>query len=468
MTFSSLEFLFLFMPGFFALYYAWSNKHWRNTLLFVGSILFYSWGEPVLVLLMLGSVLLNYLLARLMAAFAEKNARRAWLIAGIATNLGMLAVFKYSNFALGTYGSIAHVGVHRLDLPLPLGISFYTFQALAYLIDLYRGEYEVQKNPFKLALAIAAFPTITSGPILRYKMMREQLGERPVALADVADGLRRFAVGMGKKILIANNVAYLATQLFKFGPSQYGAAGAWLGAICWTLQIYYDFSGYSDMAIGLGKMMGFRYPENFNYPYTASSVSDFWRRWHMSLSSFFRDYVYIPLGGSRVSNARWLLNMGLVWALTGLWHGASWTFVGWGVYYGVMLALERFFIADVLGRIPGFFRHVYLLLVVIVGWVFFMSPTIQTAQQVLGAMVGLSGSGLLTTFVMIRIVQPVYIVAIVVAIIGAGPWYKVPWLRLDTRPALSWVLDAGLVGVLAISAVLMVVGSFSPFLYFKF
>jgi len=467
-TFSSLEFVVLFMPVFFGLYYVSKNRHWRNGLLFVGSILFYSWGEPALVVLMLVSVLFNYGIALAMAARDSTGWRRVWLIVGVAVNLGLLVGFKYTNFAIETYGSIAGSTVPQLDLPLPLGISFYTFQALAYLIDLYRGEYEVQKNPIKLMLAIAAFPTITAGPILRYKAMREQLGERTVQFGNVASGLRRFVVGLGKKILIANNVAFVAQSIFAFGPTQYGAVGAWIGAICWMLQIYYDFSGYSDMAIGLGMMMGFRYPENFNYPYTATSVSDFWRRWHMSLSSFFRDYVYIPLGGSRVSNARWVFNMGVVWALTGLWHGANWTFVGWGLYYGVMLALERFLLAGVLKRIPRVFRHVYLLLVVIVGWVLFMSPTIEAAREVLGAMAGGYGSGLLTTFVMMRIVQPVYIVTILVAIIGATPWYKAPGLHLDTRRALGWVLDAGLVAVLAVSLVMMVVRSFNPFLYFKF
>jgi len=467
-TFASLEFLFFFMPAFFVLYYAWGNKHWRNLLLFVGSVAFYSWGEPVFVLLMLGSVLLNYLLARGMAASAEKGASKAWLVVGVVANLGMLGVFKYTNFVLQTVGSLAHASFPKLDLPLPLGISFYTFQALAYLIDLYRGEYEVQKNPFKLALAIANFSTITAGPILRYKMMREQLDERPIVFADAADGLRRFCVGMGKKILIANNVAFIADRVFSHGPAQYGAIGAWIGALAWTLQIYFDFSGYSDMAIGLGKMMGFRYPENFNYPYVASSVSDFWRRWHMSLSSFFRDYVYIPLGGNRVSQLRWVLNMGAVWALTGLWHGANWTFVAWGVYYGVMLMLEKFFLSGWLAKLPRFVSHAYTLLVVIVGWVFFMSPTITGAGQVLGAMVGLSGSGLATTFVMMRIVQPVYIVVFVAAIIGSVPWYKAPWLRLTERPVLGWFLDLGGVAVIALSAVMMVVGSFSPFLYFKF
>ena len=456
------------MPVFFGLYFLTRNRHWRNGLLFIGSLLFYSWGEPVFVVLMLGSVLINYGLALAMRSRDSSGWRRAWLVLGIAANIGVLVGFKYTNFALSTYGSIADAVVPQLDLPLPLGISFFTFQALAYLIDLYRGEYEVQRNPVKLALAIAAFPTITAGPILRYKAMREQLGERPVLLSDFARGLRRFAIGMGKKILIANNVAFVAQSIFEFGPTQYGAVGAWIGAICWTLQIYYDFSGYSDMAIGLGMMMGFRYPENFNYPYIATSVSDFWRRWHMSLSSFFRDYVYIPLGGNRVSNARWIMNMGVVWALTGLWHGASWTFVGWGLYYGVVLVLERFVLARVLERLPRFVRHVYLLLVVIVGWVLFMSPSIEAARQVLGAMIGLYGSGQLTTFVMMRIVQPVYIVAVIAAIVGVGPWYKSARVRLDKRPALGWAFDAGLVAVLAISAVMMVIRAFNPFLYFRF
>lgn len=468
MTFSSLEFLFGFLPVFVAGYFLVPNLKWRNATLFVGSVLFYAWGEPVFVLLMLASVFANYLIALAMGASEVRGWRRGWLLAGLVLNLSMLFGFKYVDFALSSLAPVLGRTIATPDLPLPLGISFYSFMALAYLIDLYRGRYPVERSPIRLALVIAAFPAVTSGPILRYEQLRDQLDQRTVTLPAFTGGLRRFVVGLAKKVLIANNVAFIATQIFKFPPDQYGAAGAWLGAICWTLQIYFDFSGYSDMAIGLGSMLGFTYPENFNYPYIARSVSDFWRRWHMSLSSFFRDYVYIPLGGNRVSNGRWVLNAGIVWALTGLWHGANWTFVIWGLYYGVLLVLERFLYPRFIKSGPRPLQHAYVLLIVTVGWVLFMSPTIGDAGKVLAAMFGGYGTGSFNTLVLMRVVQPLYLAAFIAAVIGSAPWWRSPRLHLAERPVTAWAFDFVLLAAFAVSVVFVVAKTFNPFIYFRF
>ena len=469
MTFSSIEFLFLFLPAFLALYFVSRNATWRNVALFGASILFYAWGEPVFVVLMLGSVVVNYGLALLLDSRGSVAARRAWFVVGLVFNIALLFAFKYVDFGLGIFAAATGSAVPALHLPLPLGISFYSFQALAYLIDLYRGEYPAERNLVRLGVVIAAFPTITAGPILRFKNMRDQLDTRVVSTADAARGLRRILIGLGKKVLIANNVAFLATQIFANGPSQYGATGAWIGAISWTLQIYFDFSGYSDMALGIGTMLGFRYPENFNYPYIAQSVSDFWRRWHMSLSSFFRDYVYIPLGGNRVTMLRWIFNMFVVWGLTGLWHGANWTFVAWGLYFGTLLVIERYFLARLLDAAPRFVRHLYVLAVVVAGWVLFMSPTIGAAADILKAMVGGYGMGDIHTLVLMRVVQPMYIVAFVAGIVGSMPWVRSAWAgRVGARPAAALAIDLGLVVVFVTCTAMAVIKAFEPFLYFKF
>lgn len=468
MTFTSLEFLFLFIPLLLGSYFVSKATAWRNAVLFVASILFYAWGEPVLVLLMLGSVFLNWAVA-LAVDGSRGRWRTLWFIGGLVFNVAALFSFKYIDFALTALEGLGLLSVAPLEPPLPLGISFYSFQALAYLIDLYRGQYPAERSPVRLMLVVAAFPTVTAGPILRYKDMVGQLGARDVSLEDAAAGLRRILVGVAKKVLIANNVAFVASQVFSYAPDQYGAMGAWVGAIAWTLQIYFDFSGYSDIAVGLGRMLGFRYPENFNYPYVAQSVSDFWRRWHMSLSSFFRDYVYIPLGGNRVGTGRWVFNMCVVWSLTGLWHGANWTFIVWGLYYGALIVVERFFLGGLLERLHASIRHVYVLMVTIVGWVLFMSPSLQGAGRVLAAMSGVHGAGSLQVLELMRVIQPMYLLAMLAGLVGSVPWTRsLRAQRLGSSRVIGIAVDVVMVGALFLSVAMTITSTFNPFLYVRF
>lgn len=468
MTFTSIEFLFLFAPLLFASYFLSKSIRWRNAVLFVASIFFYAWGEPVLVALMLVSVLVNWLVGLGLGRSAGA-ARRAVFVLGLVFNVAALFSFKYVDFALAAVADLGLGTYGPLNMPLPLGISFYSFQAIAYLVDLYRGEYPAERNPVRLTLVIAAFTTVTAGPILRYKNVREQLESRSVSVGDAAAGMRRVLVGIAKKVLIANNVAYVASQIFGYAPDQYGALGAWVGAIAWTLQIYFDFSGYTDIAVGLGRMLGFVYPENFKYPYVARSVGDFWRRWHMSLSSFFRDYVYIPLGGNRVSMPRWVLNTLIVWTLTGLWHGANWTFILWGAYYGVLLLLERLVLRRWIERGPAFTLHVYVLLVTVAGWVIFMSPDLGSAGRVFGAMFGAFGAGSVAKLQIMRVLQPLYIAAMVAGVIGSVPWTKTRLAqRLNAVPAIGGAVDLAMVGAMAVSVAMTITSAFNPFLYVKF
>ncbi len=338
MVFSSLTFLFFFLPCTLVAYYTRSSRRWRNTLLVVASILFYAWGEPVYVILFLASIVTNWGLG---LAMVRLGSRRAWILAGgVALNLLGIGIFKYAGFLVWNMNCVLGAAWPIPQIGLPIGISFYTFQAISYLVDVYRGEVRPQKNPVFFGTYLAMFAQLIAGPIVRYKTIEEELLERRESTREFALGLERFCAGLGKKVLIANTMGYVADAILAQSPTV-GLLPAWFAFIAYSFQIYFDFSGYSDMAIGLGRMFGFHFLENFNYPYTARSVTDFWRRWHISLSSFFRDYVYIPLGGNRVSTLRWIVNLLVVWGLTGMWHGASWNFALWGCYYGVLLIGER-------------------------------------------------------------------------------------------------------------------------------
>jgi alginate O-acetyltransferase complex protein AlgI len=396
--FTEPSFLFLFLPVLLALYFLPTLKGsaygkrphagYANVLLLAASVLFYARGGGAFTWLMLGSIAFNYV----MAIAVARDRSRAWLAAAIAVNLGVLAVFKYANFFAENVNALLtafHVGSFAVPhVLLPIGISFYTFHAISYVVDVYRGDATAQKSPVHAALYLLLFPQLIAGPIIRYREIADQLARRVVRIDDFAEGARRFIVGLGKKVLIANNVATAADGIFALAPSELTAAHAWLGIVCYTLQIYFDFSGYSDMAIGLGRMFGFRFPENFRWPYIADTVQDFWRRWHMSLSSWFRDYLYVPLGGNRASKRRMYFNLVLVFFLCGLWHGASWSFVVWGLYHGTFLVVERLGLAGVVRRFPAPVRHAYLLVVVMIGWVFFRADTLQHAVAYLGAMAG--------------------------------------------------------------------------------
>jgi alginate O-acetyltransferase complex protein AlgI len=391
MVFSSTIFLFLFLPVVLGLYFLTPGR-FKNHVLLVCSLFFYAWGEKAFVLVMLATIVANYAYGLLIDRF--KGARRAGIILGIAiaTNLGFLIAFKYANFLTDNLNHVltfAGAGTVHLDpVHLPIGISFFTFQAMSYVIDVSRGDVPVQRNLLRMALYKSLFPQLIAGPIVRYREIAGEIAARVVHLSDFADGVRRFIIGLGKKMLIANTLAGPADTIFALPAGQLTTGLAWLGVVCYTLQLYFDFSGYSDMAIGLGRMFGFHFSENFNYPYTSRSITEFWRRWHISLSTWFRDYLYIPLGGNRGSAARTYFNLAVVFFLCGLWHGASWNFIVWGLFHGMLLIVERLGLSGLLARAWAPLRHLYLVLLIMIGWVFFRAPTLSESVGCIAAMFG--------------------------------------------------------------------------------
>jgi alginate O-acetyltransferase complex protein AlgI len=382
MIFPSSVFLFVFLPLILLLYFS-SPKKLHNTVLLIASLVFYAWGEPIYVTVMLASVAINWALG---FAVSEGTHKRKWLGLAVILNIGALVYFKYLGFLIHNFNDILSSDVSIPKIIMPLGVSFYTFHALSYVIDIYRKKSPVQKSFFQLALYLSLFPQLISGPIVRYSDIAYQFENRTVTLAGFLEGIRRFILGMGKKVLIANSVAILADRIFDNHSTALSPSAAWLGAIAYTVQIYYDFSGYSDMAIGLAKMFGFTFTENFNQPYHASSIKDFWRRWHISLSTWFRDYLFIPLGGSHCSQVRSYLNLLIVFALCGIWHGASWVFLVWGLYHGFFLILERTAFGKILENSNFFIQRSYAMIIVTVGWVFFRSPSLSTALSFLKKM----------------------------------------------------------------------------------
>jgi alginate O-acetyltransferase complex protein AlgI len=482
MVFSSPIFLFLFLPVVL-LGLAVPGLRRRNLWLLIFSILFYAWGEVLFVFLMLGSTLVNYFLGH----WVEKEtdaARRKWAAGvAIALNIGTLAFFKYANFAVENLNALlATAGLRPLPfghVPLPIGISFFTFHALSYVIDIYRRTWPAAKNPGGVALYIFFFPQLIAGPILRWNAIAPQIAQRVATAEKFAEGIRRFIIGLAKKVIIANTVAFPADQIFGLPTRELSPALAWLGTLCYTLQIYFDFSGYSDMAVGLGKMFGFEFMENFNYPYISQSIKDFWRRWHISLSSWFRDYLYIPLGGNRCSEKRGYLNLLIVFFLCGLWHGASWTFVIWGLYHGLFLVLERLRFGQAQESLWRPLRHVYTLLVVMVGWVLFRAGTFAQAVAILKSMAGIGATA--ATHPIQRYLTNQVACAIVLGVIFSMP--LLPALKTfasRTSPLFSedfralarttggLVESVCLISLLILSATWLAGGTYNPFIYFKF
>jgi alginate O-acetyltransferase complex protein AlgI len=472
MVFSAPIFLFLFLPVVLALYFA-TPPRGRNLLLLVASLVFYAWGEPRFVLVMLASALVNYGFALGLGAIRH---RRLVLALAVAVNLGLLAVYKYGDFVVtnvdGLLGRAAMPPIPLPRLALPLGISFFTFHALSYLIDVYREKVPAQKNPLRVALYIALFPQLIAGPIVRYAMIAPEIARRHTTRDDLVSGIERFVVGLGKKVLIANTLATPADAIFGLPPAGLSAGLAWFGVVCYTLQIYFDFSGYSDMAIGLARIFGFHFPENFCHPYVSRSLTEFWRRWHISLSTWFRDYLYVPLGGNRRGSARLYRNLLIVFTLCGLWHGASWTFLIWGLYHGAFLAAER--VAGARSG-PGGWRplaHAYALLVVMVGWVLFRSPSLGHAWGMLGAMAGFGG-GELQRWVWTYL-DGERILALAAGLLGSMPalvalgrWQA--GIRADPLGAvLALGRAGGLLLVLLASSVRLAAGTHNPFIYFRF
>lgn len=464
MVFSDSVFLFMFLPLTLAVYYAVPFA-FKNTVLFLTGLLFYAWGEPVYVLIMLLSTAIDYCAGRLMDRFdSNKKIRKATLLVSVVMNLSLLGIFKYGSFFIGSVNGIFGSAIPDPGLPLPIGISFFTFQSMSYTIDLYRRNIKVQKNFIDFAAFVTMFPQIVAGPIVRYEDVSAQLACRRIDLSSISDGITRFVCGMCKKVLIANSIGALWTDVKAQDYASMPAATAWLGIAAFTLQIYFDFSGYSDMAIGLGKMLGFDFPENFRYPYNSKSIAEFWRRWHITLGDWFKSYVYFPLGGSRGSTAATIRNTLIVWLLTGLWHGASWNFVLWGLYYGVLIILEKFVFRRLLERTPSALRHILTMLAVVFGWVIFEITSPASELEFVKAMLGFGGS-FANSFTLNALHN--YAVTFIAAIaISTGIPLKIckklPEKRADT---LSLVGEAA--GMTACIACLVDSG-YNPFLYFNF
>ena len=474
MLFSSLEFLYLYLPVTLLLYYLAPLKA-RNVVLLLVSLIFYGWGEPRYLALMVATILIDYTAGLLIERSRDRAKRaKAWLICAVVVNLALLGFFKYSDFLLDNLRLVpAFSSLPRLDVPLPIGISFYTFQALSYVIDMYRREVNAQRDPIAFGTYVTLFPQLIAGPIVRYSDVDEQLTKRSHSITMAAGGLRTFLCGLAKKVLLANNMGELWASVRDLPNEQLTVATAWLGVACYTLQIYFDFSGYSDMAIGLGRMLGFRFPENFYYPLTARSLTDFWRRWHITLSSWFREYVYIPLGGNRCAVPRTYLNLFAVWALTGLWHGASWNFVLWGLYFFVLLSLERAFIGKWLDKLPRAVGHVYTLVAVVFSFYIFVFdgslPTLDapSAMRYLGAMFGRSGAGLVDGAFLFELVRNLPL--LIICAVGLTPLpKKLFWRLYEKHRAMDTVTVVLCVLGLLLCTAYLVDSSYNPFLYFRF
>ena len=465
MVFSSLLFLFLYLPVVLAVYYLVPAR-WRNPVLFAANMVFYGWGEPVYILLMLFSIALNYVNGLLIDKYRARQKRaRFILVVNVVLNLALLGFFKYYDLIAETLSLLPFIHIAPLGLELPIGISFYTFQTMSYPIDVYRGDARAQRNFISFGTFVALFPQLIAGPIVRYKDISDQLDFRPKDADQFASGVRRFLVGLAKKVLIANNIGVLWDTYAAMGASSLTCLGAWMGIAAFTLQIYFDFSGYSDMAVGLGRMLGFEFLENFNYPYISRSVTEFWRRWHISLGTWFRDYVYIPLGGNRKGLGRQLLNIAVVWALTGIWHGANWTFLLWGLYYAVFLILEKTFLLRFMEKWPDFLRRIYTMVVVMSGWVIFQLDTLAEVGTYLGAMFGFGQAGFSTEADLFRLGS--YALTLCASVFFCTPAAKNLFGKLPekVRGAAAPVLIA--LGLVVCTAYL-VDATYNPFLYFRF
>ena len=465
MLFSSIVFLFTFLPIVLILYYVLPRR-FKNPVLLLASLLFYAWGEPIYLFLMMFSILFNYISGLDIARnLGNKRAARKSLIFNVVVNLCVLGFFKYEGFVLNSLNAVLPVEIPFQEVALPVGISFYTFQILSYIIDVYRGNVPVQKNLMDFALYVTMFPQLIAGPIVKYAEIDEQLHVREENWGRFGEGVMYFIRGLAKKVLLANTVGMIYTNVSGMAPEDVSVVTAWLGCLAYTFQIYFDFSGYSDMAVGLGKMFGFEFPWNFNYPYIAQSVTEFWRRWHISLSSWFREYVYIPLGGNRVPVPKHIRNLLVVWLLTGLWHGAAWNFVAWGLYYGVILIFEKYFFHRVLEKLPEVLRHIYSLVLVMVGWVLFFSPSFAGALEYLKLMFGAGGHGFMDGEALYLLISNLGLW--VIAIVSSTPLVYGVYERYVGRrkPVADVVIYAGM---FLLCVAYLVTETYNPFLYFRF
>ncbi len=466
MVFSEPVFMFMFLPVALLIYYAVPFR-FKNFILFLSGLFFYSWGEPVYVLIMILSTVIDYLAGRVMNKFDDRELiRKTALIVSVVMNLSLLGVFKYSGMLIDTFNGIFGSSISNPNLPLPIGISFFTFQSMSYTIDLYRRNISVQKSFIKFAAFVTMFPQIVAGPIVLYNDVAKELESRKIDFNEISNGISVFICGLCKKVLIANSVGELWTNVKAADYSSLPAATAWLGIIAFTLQIYFDFSGYSDMAVGLGKMLGFNFPKNFDYPYNSKTVSEFWRRWHMTLGGWFKNYVYFPLGGSRNGTAKTIRNLLIVWALTGIWHGANWNFAIWGIYYGIILILEKFVFAKLINRLPDFVTRIYTLFMVVIGWIIFEISSPAAEIGFIGSMFG--ASGIFSDSETINILHNYLLTIIIAAVVATGLPLKL-WKKISEKISFSDTLcfvgeAAGMVASIAY----LVDASYNPFLYFNF
>ncbi len=465
MVFSSAVFLFAFLPVVFILHTVIRNTTARNVLLIVASLIFYAWGEPVYVVLLLASILINYLLGRFVWG------RKPVLVAAVIVNLAFLIVFKYAGFIVQSINVLPFISLKEPKISMPIGISFYTFQAMSYVIDTYRDERKRPGSFLDVMLYVCLFPQLVAGPIVKYNSVREQLQDRQVSAEGTASGIQRFIVGLSKKMLIANVMAVAADRMFALDIAQLDMASAWVGAVCYMLQIYFDFSGYSDMAVGMGKMFGFSFPENFDYPYTACSIRQFWKKWHISLTSWFREYLYFPLGGNRKGRARTLFNRFFVFLCTGIWHGADWTFVVWGIYHGVLTMLETVLVkdknagkaADIAKPVIRVLGHIYTLLAVMIGFVIFRADSMRQAVHFIVSMFSF-GATAVGTMTAVSVMSPLFIITLIIAAVACTPV-----LRMLPKNAVTRLLGMVLTIILYMLCIMEIAaGSYNPFIYFRF
>lgn len=472
MVFSNLFFIYLFLPLNLILYYAVPNKTWKNVVLLLFSLFFYSWGEPVWVFLLMLTAFLDYTWAKCIEYFnltGQQRRKKMALIASLVFDLGMLGVFKYSGFVVENIDLLTGLSLPVPKIALPIGISFYTFQTISYVLDVYRGQVAAQKRYYKYLMYLSSYHQLVAGPIVRYSDVAAEIENRTVSAQDFSEGITRFCLGLTKKVVVANVAGSLAGNYLDADLASLSVAGAWFGVLLYTLQIYYDFSAYSDMAIGLGRMFGFHYHQNFNYPYIAKSVTEFWRRWHISLSSFFRDYVYIPLGGKYRHQ---IFNICVVWFLTGLWHGASWNFILWGVFYGALLIVEKLGLLKVLEKIPSVFSHLYLLFLTLIGWTIFYTTDLGKLGGYFGVMFGLSGNALSDPQLSITFMNNLF--WLIAAVLFCMPITQLVkrWAQAQrsegVRAGISIVNAIMNVMLLFVCTAMLVGDSYNPFLYFRF
>ena len=468
MVFSSIIFMFTFLPLSLLLYYIMPRK-FKNLMLLMISLVFYAWGEPVYVLLMIFTIIFDYIMALIIDRNREDKVKsKVIFIATVGVNLLILGFFKYYGFLIDNINLLFNLNLQYTNLALPIGISFYTFQTLSYVVDVYLDKVKVQKSLISFALYVTMFPQLVAGPIVKYSDIDYQLTNRKESINKFGQGVDRFIIGLGKKVLLANNIGIIWTTIQGMNIDSISVLTSWIGIIAYTFQIYFDFSGYSDMAIGLGKMFGFEFIENFNYPYISTSISEFWRRWHISLGTWFREYVYIPLGGNRVSTLKHIRNLFVVWLLTGLWHGASWNFVVWGLYYGFILFMEKIILHKVLSKTPKIIKHIYTMLLVMIGWVLFGSVDLTSALEYLKVMFGLSGNALVDNSAIYYLYTNIKL--LIILTLCSTPIISIIFRQIIKKGKTVGILFAVSINIIIIliSIAYLVNETYNPFLYFRF